>query len=198
MRARSCCMARRSTCSQPSVTSPRSRACTAKWAGPRSPPAMRQRRQTLLLPRRANEPGGRQRQGDHGLALLGLAAVEAAEERPGARRRVRCCGARVERTRQYRHRPPDGPGRHQPYQSAQSVNPRRADWTASWQTPACCRRQRFCRSSTRTSAIGSRFGWSCLPGACKRPGLQLEFVKRQLARRLCSRCRNSASATQLV
>ena len=58
-----------------------------------------------------------------GLALLGLAAVEAAEVRPGTRRRVRRRGTRVERACQYRHRPPDGPGRHQSHRRAQSVDP---------------------------------------------------------------------------
>ena len=58
-----------------------------------------------------------------GLALLGLAAVEAAEGRSERAVADRHSRARVERTRRRRHRTSDGPGCGQPDRRAEGVDP---------------------------------------------------------------------------
>ena len=109
-------------CSRPSATTPRSLACTARWGGPRSPPPIRARatesfRRAVHAYEEVGSPRGT------GLALLGLAAVEAAEGR--SERAVAIAAAAeafLTRAGVVVAHPMD-PGRRRPDRGAQGVDP---------------------------------------------------------------------------
>ena len=92
---------------------------------------------------RANEEVGSPK--GTGLALLGLAAVEAAEGRSERAVAIAAAAHALSERAGVVIASPDGPGRRQPHRRAQGVDSEGHGWTASWRTRVCCPRRLYSR-----------------------------------------------------